>query len=491
MALTSSPVSSVSASQALGSTAAAKNTGAESQDRFLKLLVAQLNNQDPMNPMDNAQMTTQMAQINTVTGDVQIGGLADAPVSLTMTNSTLNATGWLSLGHETGTANSTTTLTRAAVTAGNLRLGYATVANSGSHAMSLANSTVAVTGETLIGNIGPSVGTLSVQGTSSFRTGSDMNVGNSAGTQGSVTVGGSATLAVLGRLRVGDLGIGSVAATGSTRLTLNQVQIGNNVGATGTMTMDTDSAATLTGYLAVGNAGAGVLAMSGRSRMDVQYDLNVADLGGASGTIFMTQATNQQQTIASRLELYDGVTVTTNSPTAPLVISGTVIGPGRLEKTGPGVLVLSASNTFRGGLQSLSGGSVGDLGTIRLTHSAAAGAGTVALPASNASSIVVELQNGIDVPNDLTTAGRSSFTFLRNASGSNAWLGDITITGLGGGYAIDEGGIHHVTLQSPLNFENCFGYIDAYADRLELVGCGEQGIPSRTMRFATAGSVSH
>ena len=38
------------------------------QDRFWKLLVAQLNNQDPMNPLDNAQMTTQMAQINTVTG---------------------------------------------------------------------------------------------------------------------------------------------------------------------------------------------------------------------------------------------------------------------------------------------------------------------------------------------------------------------------------------------------------------------------------------
>ena len=38
------------------------------QDRFLKLLVAQLNNQDPMNPRDNAQMTSLMAQINTVTG---------------------------------------------------------------------------------------------------------------------------------------------------------------------------------------------------------------------------------------------------------------------------------------------------------------------------------------------------------------------------------------------------------------------------------------
>ena len=43
-------------------------TSAESQDRFLKLLVAQLANQDPMNPMDNAQMTSQIAQINTVTG---------------------------------------------------------------------------------------------------------------------------------------------------------------------------------------------------------------------------------------------------------------------------------------------------------------------------------------------------------------------------------------------------------------------------------------
>ncbi|WP_372657168.1 flagellar hook assembly protein FlgD [Hydrogenophaga sp.] len=50
-------------------TAAGNSTDpAASQDRFLKLLVAQLNNQDPLNPMDNAQMTTQMAQINTVSG---------------------------------------------------------------------------------------------------------------------------------------------------------------------------------------------------------------------------------------------------------------------------------------------------------------------------------------------------------------------------------------------------------------------------------------
>ena len=56
---------------AAANTAAASATGTSAQetsDRFLKLLVAQLQNQDPMNPMDNAAVTTQMAQIQTVTG---------------------------------------------------------------------------------------------------------------------------------------------------------------------------------------------------------------------------------------------------------------------------------------------------------------------------------------------------------------------------------------------------------------------------------------
>lgn len=40
----------------------------DASERFLKLLVTQMQNQDPLNPMDNAQVTSQMAQINTVTG---------------------------------------------------------------------------------------------------------------------------------------------------------------------------------------------------------------------------------------------------------------------------------------------------------------------------------------------------------------------------------------------------------------------------------------
>lgn len=40
----------------------------ETQDRFMKLLVTQMKNQDPLNPLDNAQVTSQLAQLSTVTG---------------------------------------------------------------------------------------------------------------------------------------------------------------------------------------------------------------------------------------------------------------------------------------------------------------------------------------------------------------------------------------------------------------------------------------
>ncbi len=40
----------------------------EMRDNFMTLLVTQLRNQDPLNPMENNEMTSQLAQINTVSG---------------------------------------------------------------------------------------------------------------------------------------------------------------------------------------------------------------------------------------------------------------------------------------------------------------------------------------------------------------------------------------------------------------------------------------
>ena len=55
-------------SNAATTTAATRTTAQETEDRFLKLLVTQMKNQDPLNPLDNAQVTSQMAQLSTVTG---------------------------------------------------------------------------------------------------------------------------------------------------------------------------------------------------------------------------------------------------------------------------------------------------------------------------------------------------------------------------------------------------------------------------------------
>ncbi len=51
-----------------GSTSATKSSAQETEDRFLALLVAQMKNQDPLNPLDNAEVTSQMAQLSTVQG---------------------------------------------------------------------------------------------------------------------------------------------------------------------------------------------------------------------------------------------------------------------------------------------------------------------------------------------------------------------------------------------------------------------------------------
>lgn len=61
-------VNSATAAQTAAAAATATSQAGITQDRFLKLLVTQMKNQDPLNPMDNAQVTSQMAQLSTVTG---------------------------------------------------------------------------------------------------------------------------------------------------------------------------------------------------------------------------------------------------------------------------------------------------------------------------------------------------------------------------------------------------------------------------------------
>ena len=68
MSTTINSTTAATGTTAATAASATSTANADAADRFLKLLVAQMQNQDPLNPMDNAQVTSQMAQINTVTG---------------------------------------------------------------------------------------------------------------------------------------------------------------------------------------------------------------------------------------------------------------------------------------------------------------------------------------------------------------------------------------------------------------------------------------
>ena len=62
-----------------------------SQMKFLTLLTTQLKNQDPMNPLDNAQVTSQLAQISTVDGIERLNTMLGNLVSGQQASETMQA----------------------------------------------------------------------------------------------------------------------------------------------------------------------------------------------------------------------------------------------------------------------------------------------------------------------------------------------------------------------------------------------------------------
>lgn len=80
------------------SSAKAKDTVAEAQDRFMTLLVTQMKNQDPLNPMDNAQMTSQLAQLSTVSGIEKLNAALENLMGSYQASQTLQATGMIGHG---------------------------------------------------------------------------------------------------------------------------------------------------------------------------------------------------------------------------------------------------------------------------------------------------------------------------------------------------------------------------------------------------------
>lgn len=67
------------------------------QDRFMTLLITQMKNQDPLNPMDNAQVTSQMAQLSTVTGIDKLNNTVESLIGSVQNGQSYQASGMI--GH--------------------------------------------------------------------------------------------------------------------------------------------------------------------------------------------------------------------------------------------------------------------------------------------------------------------------------------------------------------------------------------------------------
>lgn len=65
------------------------------QDRFMTLLVTQMKNQDPLNPMENAQVTSQLAQLSTVTGIDKLNATLESLKGNFQSNQALQAAGMI------------------------------------------------------------------------------------------------------------------------------------------------------------------------------------------------------------------------------------------------------------------------------------------------------------------------------------------------------------------------------------------------------------
>lgn len=70
----------------------------ELRNSFMTLLITQLQNQDPLNPMENSEMTSQLAQINTVSGIEQLNATLQSITSQMDANQALQASGLIGQG---------------------------------------------------------------------------------------------------------------------------------------------------------------------------------------------------------------------------------------------------------------------------------------------------------------------------------------------------------------------------------------------------------
>lgn len=71
------------------------NSAADLSNQFMTMLVAQMKNQDPTNPMDNNQLTSQLAQFNMASGVEKLNNSVAGVQAMMVNLSSMSASSWI------------------------------------------------------------------------------------------------------------------------------------------------------------------------------------------------------------------------------------------------------------------------------------------------------------------------------------------------------------------------------------------------------------
>ncbi|MFM7245532.1 MAG: autotransporter-associated beta strand repeat-containing protein [Planctomycetaceae bacterium] len=421
------------------------------------------------------------SQTSSFSGEVVVGAVADSGAALTVTDATLNATGFLSVGRGTGAtgAAATVTVTRGAITAAGLAIGSdgGVTPNLATQTVTLVNSSLTSGGDSLIGDSAGSTGALVLSGTSSFSSDNGTRIGNAAGAVGSVTVANASTFTTAGWLAIGHSGSGSFTARDAAVVTVPvDFNVADLDGSTGALVIrDTANVTAASTYMAKNGTSVATATMSGGTFTSSGSEFIIARTGSARWSQSGGTTTASSEVILGRNGGSTGeLAVSGGSFAQTGTASGLIVGfdgSGTLTVSGSGSVTVAGT---------ASGLTLGNFGI---------GSGVVALDGGT-----------LTVPCIRKAGTTASMAFnggvLRaNAGARNDFLSGLdSATVLVGGAVIDTNGAS-VTIDQPLLDGGAGGGLAKRGSGTLVLGAantytGATSVAAGTLSLSAAGSVA-
>ncbi len=418
-------------------------------------------------------------------GEVVVGSVAGSPAALTVTDATLNASGFLSVGRGTGDTGvaSTANFTRASVSAAGIALGSngGVTPNLASQTVTLTNASLTSGGDSLIGDSAGSTASLVLAGTSSFSSDSGTRIGNEAGAVGSVVIGGASTFTTSGWLAIGNSGSGSMTVRDTAAVTVPvDFNVADLAGSVGMLTVEGNATvSTASVYLgkneSAGTKAVGVVSMTGGTFTAAGSDFFIGRSGDGAWSQSGGTTTAAAEVVLGRFGNTLGtLAVSGGSFTQSGTASGLIVGfdgAGSLTVSGSGSVTVAGT---------ASGLTLGNFGIGTGTVSLDGGTLTVPYVRKGGAGAVVNFNGGV----------------LRAGTGArnDFFSGLDSATVLAGGARFDTNGTSVTIAQSLADGAAGGGLVKQGAGTLVLAGnnayTGVTSVTAGTLSLATAGSIA-